>query len=83
MMQSHPLSGGLFNHLTNLQATMSPTSTTSVAQAGLLFDGAQMMAQHANTTIPKTSQSLVANDKQSVKNLTKPVSVNTTKDSHV
>lgn len=53
MMQSHPLSGGLFNHLSNLQATMSPTATSSVAQAGLLFDGAQIMAQHANSTISK------------------------------
>ena len=63
---------------------MSPTSTNSVASAGLLFDGAQLMAQKSKSTEGGTgNQQVLAKDIKLSKNSTNAASVNVTKESHV
>lgn len=72
MQEIHPLSGGLFSHLSSFQATMAPTTP------GLLMNGPYSMVQQANNT-----QSLHEANKTVAKNVTKAAATNASKDSHV
>ena len=76
MKKTHPLSGGLFDHLSNFQSTMgSETQTTTTEKP---FMAPYVMVQKANNT-----QELLEMNKNATKNVTKVVATNMSKDSNV
>lgn len=80
--QSHPLSGGLFDHLSNFQSTMG-SDTPSIAPAPKPFMAPYVMVQQANSTkqlneMSKNASSLQANNTIKLNELSKNVTKNVT-----